>query len=65
MFRYSIFRVMIVALAVFSLSKLATAQARFDNPRNVTLLYKTESAGGSHPVILKRCAKEDCSDTTQ
>ena len=65
MIRYSIFLLTIVALAVFSLSKLATAQASFDNPRNVTVVYKTAFSGGNHPVVLERCAKEDCSDTTQ
>ena len=65
MIKYSIFLLTIVALAVFGLSKLATAQIGLDTPRNVTVIYQTAFADGSHPIVLKRCAKEDCSDTAQ
>jgi hypothetical protein len=65
MIRYSIFLLTIVALAVFSLSKFATAQATFDNHSNVTIVYKTALSAGKHPVVLECCAKEDRSDTTQ
>ena len=65
MTHYSIVLLMIVALAVFGLSKLATAQVGLETPRNVTVIYQTAFADGSHPIVLERCAKEDCSDTAQ
>ena len=65
MTHYSIFLLTIVALAVFGLSKLATAQVSLDTPRNVTVIYQSAFAEGSHPIVLQRCAKEDCSDTAQ
>ena len=65
MTHYSIFLLTIVALAVFGLSKLATAQVSLDTPRNVTVIYQSAFVEGSHPIVLQRCAKEDCSDTAQ
>ena len=65
MIKYSIFLLTIVALAVFGLSKLATAQVGLDIPRDVTVIYQTASSEGSRPIVLERCAKEDCSDTAQ
>ena len=65
MIRYSIFLLTIVALAAFSILELAPAQASPDNPKNVTVIYQTSFSGGDHPVVLERCAKEDCSDTTE
>ena len=65
MIKYSIFVLTIVALAVFGVSKLATAQVSLDTPRNVTVIYQTAFADGSHPLVLEHCAKEDCSDTAQ
>ena len=65
MIKYSIFLLTIVALAAFGLSKLATAQGGLETPRNVTVIYETAFEDGSHPLVLERCAKEDCSDTAQ
>ena len=65
MIKYSIILLTIVALAVFGLSKLATAQIGLDTPRNVTVIYQTAFADGGHPIVLEHCAKEDCSDTAQ
>ena len=65
MIKYSIFLLTIVALAVFGVSKLATAQVSLETPRNVTVVYQTAFAEGSHPLVLEPCAKEDCSDTAQ
>ena len=65
MIHYSIFLLTLVVLAVLGLSKLATAQVSLDTQRNVTVFYKTVVADGSHRLVLERCAKEDCSDTTQ
>lgn len=57
MIRYSIFLLTIVALAAFGLSKLATAQASQHNQKNVSVIYQTAFAGGTHPIVLERCAK--------
>ena len=65
MIKYSIFLLTIVTLAVFGVSKLATAEISLDTPRNVTVVYQTAFSEGNHPIVLERCAKEDCSDTAQ
>ena len=65
MIHYSIFLLTIVASAVLGVSKLTTVQVSLDTPRNVTVIYKTVVADGSHRLVLERCAKEDCSDTAQ
>ena len=64
MIRYTIFLAAISGLAILGLTKLAPAQAGMENPKNVTVVYQTAFAGGTHPLVLERCAKEDCSDTT-
>ena len=65
MIRYSIFLLATVAVTAFSLTALAPAQAVAENPKNVTVIYQTVFARGSHPVLFERCGKEDCSDTTE
>ena len=65
MIRYSMFLAVIFAMAIVGLTKLAPAQAGMENPRNMTVIYRTAFANGSHPLVLEACAKEDCSDTTQ
>ena len=65
MIKYSFFLLATVTLAVIGVSKLATAQGSLDTPRNVTVIYQTAFSGGSHPIVLERWAKEDCSDTAQ
>lgn len=65
MIRYSIFLLMIVGVTAFGFSKLATAQASLTSLGNVTVIYQTAFSDGNHPVVLERCANEDCSDTNQ
>ena len=65
MIRYSLFLAAIFALAIVGLTKLAPAQAGMENPQNVTVIYRTAFANGTHPLVLEACAKEDCSDTAQ
>ena len=65
MIQYSIFLLTFVALTVFGISKFATAQGSLDNSQNMTVIYQTASSDGNYPIVLERCAREDCSDTTQ
>lgn len=65
MIRYSIFLAAVFGLAIVGLSKLAPAQSSLGNPKNVTVIYQVAFSGGTHPVVLESCAKEDCSDTAQ
>ena len=65
MIQYSIFLLTTVALAIFGVSKFTTAQASHDVSRNVTVIYQTAFLEGHHPLVLERCAEEDCSDTAQ
>ena len=65
MIHYSFFVLTIVALTVFNVLKLATAQNNLDTSRNVTVVYQTAFSESNYPFILERCAQEDCFDTAQ
>jgi hypothetical protein len=65
MIRYSIFLAAVFSLAIFGLTKLAPAHTSMEGNLNQTVVYKTAFAGGTHPIVIEPCAKEDCSDTAQ
>lgn len=65
MIRYTIFLAAISGLAIMGLTKLAPAQVGIGSPKNVTVVYQTAFAGGTHPLVFESCAKEDCSDTNE
>ena len=60
MIRYSILLLATVAVVALSITELTPAQAVAGNPNNVTVIYQTMFARGSHPVLFELCGKEDC-----
>jgi hypothetical protein len=62
MIRYTIFVLAIAASAATAIASLPSHDIT-GNSKNVTVLYKNQNWNVVAPLVVEKCAKEDCSDT--
>jgi hypothetical protein len=63
MIRYTIFVLAIAVSAATAIASLPSHEMPGANGKNVTVLFKSEEWNTAAPLIVEKCAKEDCSDT--
>jgi hypothetical protein len=63
MIRYTFFMFTVLGIAATAIAGVqAEAGSTSWNPENVTVLQKNQAFPVYGPIILEKCAKEDCSD---
>jgi predicted restriction endonuclease len=67
MIRYSIFTFSVLGMAATAIAHVIplTSQNPGTTSHGTSIVYQTAMATTVHPLILQKCALEDCSDTPQ
>ena len=66
MIRYSIFMFSILGMAATAIAHVVPLTAQTGTVSHGTsIVYQTAMATTAHPLVLHKCALEDCSDTPQ
>ncbi len=65
MFRYTLFVLAVAGSAATAVAAIAPGTSTAINPKNVTIIEKTQSWHVVNELTVQTCAMEDCSDTPQ
>jgi hypothetical protein len=66
MIRYSIFTFSVLGMAATAIAHVIPLNAQTGAiSHGTSIAYQTAMATNAHPLILHKCALEDCSDTPQ
>ena len=66
MIRYSIFMFSVLGMAATAIAHVIPLTAQTGTiSHGTSIVYQTAMATNGHPLVLHKCALEDCSDTPQ